>query len=175
LTVLQNAYTPKKDFTMQATYKKTQTGWIIIISCIPALLFLSWIIYYQDVLGKPFGDRPAPSSVYLGIILLLLVLLALFSNLTVTGFPTYIEMKFGIGLIRKKFEYKDIRICSVQKNPWLYGWGIRKIPGGWLYNISGWMSVQLDMKNGKMYRIGTSEPEKLIEFIKSRMSLFGSR
>jgi hypothetical protein len=158
---------------MQATYKKTQTGWIIIISCIPALLFLSWIIYYQDVLGKPFGDRPAPSSFYLGIILLLLVLLALFSNLTVTGFPTYVEMKFGIGLIRKKFEYNDIRTCSVQKNPWYYGWGIRKIPGGWLYNISGLMSVQFDMKNGKMYRIGTEEPEKLEEFIKTRLSLFG--
>jgi len=159
---------------MQATYKKTQTGWIIILSCVPALLFLSWIIYYQDVLCKPFGDKPAPSLVYLGIILLLLILLALFSNLTVTGFPTYLEMKFGIGLVRKKFEYQDIKSCSIQKSPWYYGWGIRKIPGGWLYNVSGLWCVQLDMKNGKIYRIGTDDPEKLVEFIKSRLSLFGS-
>jgi hypothetical protein len=159
---------------MQATYKKTQTGWIIVLSCIPALVFLSWVIYYQEVLGKAFGDKPAPSLVYWGIILLLLAFLALFSNLTVTGFPTYLEMKYGIGLVRKKFEYTDIKYCSVKKNRWFYGWGVRKIPGGWLYNVSGLWCVQIDMKNGKMYQIGTPEPEKLVEFIKSRMSLFGS-
>ncbi|MGB8657651.1 MAG: hypothetical protein WCE90_07685 [Candidatus Zixiibacteriota bacterium] len=158
---------------MEATYKKTQTGWIVILSFIPVLLFLSWIIYYQEVVGKPFGDKPAPSSLYLGLIVFFLLLLALFSTLTVTGFPTYLEIRYGAGLFRKKFEYQDIRSCSIQKNHWFYGWGVRKIPGGWLFNVCGSMSVQLDMKNGKMYRIGTDEPEKLVEFIKSRLSLFG--
>ncbi|MCK4404747.1 MAG: hypothetical protein KAW02_06600 [candidate division Zixibacteria bacterium] len=158
---------------MQVTYRKTQRGWIINLVFIPILLFFAAILYYQEVLGKSLGDRPAPSWFYLAFILLFLILMALFSTLTVTGFPNYIEIKFGIGLIRKKFYYKDIRSCSVQKNPFLYGWGIRKIPGGWLYNVSGSMSVQLDMKDGKMYRIGTAEPQKLGEFIKTRLSLFG--
>ncbi len=158
---------------MQAIYKKTQRGWIINLVFIPILLFFAAILYYQEVLGKPFGDRPAPSWFYLAFILLFLILMALFSTLTVTGFTNFLEIKFGIGLIRKKFNYKDIRSCSVQKNPFLYGWGIRKIPGGWLYNVSGSMSVQLNMKNGKMYRIGTAEPQKLEEFIKTRLSLFG--
>ena len=160
---------------MEAVYKKTQTGWIIILSFIPVFLFLAWIIYYQEVVGRSFGDNPAPSLLYLGIIGLLLLLLVLFSNLTVTGFPTYLEMKYGIGLFRKSFQYQDIRSCSIKKNHWFYGWGVRKIPGGWLYNVSGSMSVQLDMKNGRMYRIGTDEPEKLMEFIKSRIGLFGSK
>jgi hypothetical protein len=158
---------------MQAIYKKTQRGWIINLVLIPILLFFAAILYYQEVLGKPLGDRPAPSWVYFAFILLFLILLGLFSTLTVTGFTSYIEIKFGIGLIRKKFYYKDIRSCSVQKNPILYGWGIRKIPGGWLYNVSGYWSVQLDMKDGKMYRIGTVEPQKLEQFIKVRLSLFG--
>ena len=158
---------------MQAIYRKRQRGWIINLVFIPILLFFAAILYYQEVLGRPLGDRPAPSWFYLGFILLFLILLALFSTLTVTGYPNYIEMKFGIGLIRKKFHYKDIRSCSVQKNPLIYGWGIRKIPGGWLYNVSGSMSVQLDMKDGKMYRIGTADPQKLEEFIKTRLSLFG--
>ena len=140
---------------------------------IPILLFFAAILYYQEVLGRPLGDRPAPSWFYLGFILLFLILMALFSTLTVTGFSDYVEIKFGIGLVRKKFHYKDIQSCSVQKNPFLYGWGIRKIPGGWLYNVSGFMSVQLDMKDGKMYRIGTAEPEKLKQVIKTRLSLFG--
>ena len=33
--------------------------------------------------------------------------------------------------------------------------------------------LALDMKDGKMYRIGTAEPQKLGEFIKTRLSLFG--
>jgi len=158
---------------MQAFYKKTQRGWIINLVFIPILLFFAAILYYQEVLGKPLGDRPAPSWFYLGFALLFLILMALFSTLTVTGFSDYLEIKFGIGLVRKKFYYKNIQSCSVQKNPFLYGWGIRKIPGGWLYNVSGSMSVQLDMKDGKMYRIGTAEPEKLKQVIKTRLSLFG--
>jgi hypothetical protein len=164
---------PKPTLPMQAFYKKTQRGWIINLVFIPILLFFAAILYYQEVLGKPLGDRPVPSWFYLGFVLLFLALLALFSTLTVTGFTNYIEIRFGIGLVRKKFYYKDIQSCSVQKNPFIYGWGVRKIPGGWLYNVSGSMSVQLDMKNGKMYRIGTPEPEKLEQFIKARLNLFG--
>lgn len=159
---------------MQASYKKTQIGWLIIFIFIPIILFFAGFLYYQEVLGKPFGDNPVPSSFFLGFLLLFLIVLALFATLTVTGFPNYIEIKFGIGLIRKKFYYKDIRSCSVQKNPLIYGWGIRKIPGGWLYNVSGSMSVQLGMKDGKMYRIGTAEPQELEQFIKTRLSLFGA-
>lgn len=157
---------------MQAFYKKTQSGWLIILFFIPVILFLSYIIYYQEVLGKPFGNNPGPSIMYFGIIIFLLILLSLFSHLTVTGYMNYLEMKFGIGVIRKKFYYKDIKDFSIEKNPWYYGWGIRRIPGGWLFNVSGCQSVQLNMKNGKMYRIGTDEPKRLEEFIKTRIALF---
>lgn len=158
---------------MQAFYRKTQVGWLMMLIFAPIILFFAGVLYYQKVLGIPFLGEPAPSWLYPVLLLLFLILLGLFSSLTVTGFPNYIEIKFGIGLIRKKFHYKDIRSCSVQKNPLIYGWGIRKIPGGWLYNVSGSMSVQLDMKDGKMYRIGTPEPQELEQFIKTRLSLFG--
>jgi hypothetical protein len=39
--------------------------------------------------------------------------------------------------------------------------GIRKIPGGWLYNISGADAVELTLKGGKRCRIGTDVPEEL--------------
>jgi hypothetical protein len=157
---------------MQAFYTKRQTGWVIILFFIPVILFLSYIIYYQEVLDKPFGENPGPSIMYFGFIIFFLIILSLFSHLTVIGYMNYLEIKFGIGLIRKKFNYQDIRDSSIEKNPWYYGWGIRKIPGGWLYNVSGSESVQLNMKNGKMYRIGTDEPKRLAEFIKSRIDFF---
>jgi hypothetical protein len=157
---------------MQAFYKKRQTGWFIIPPFILVILFMMYIIYRQEVLGKPFGEHPGPTIMYFGLTIFFLILLSLFSHLTVTGYMNYLEIKFGIGLIRKKFNYKDIKDFSIEKNPWYYGWGIRIIPGGWLFNVSGFQTVQLNMKNGKMYRIGTDEPKRLAEFIKSRIDLF---
>ena len=158
---------------MQVFYKKRQTAWLIILLFLPIILFFLYIIYYQEVLGRPFGNRPGPSIMYFGFIMLFLVLLSLFSHLTVIGYTNYLQIRFGIGVIRKKFYFKDIKDYSIEKNPWYYGWGIRKIPDGWLYNVSGSWSVQLNMKDGKMYRIGTEESKKLAGFIKSRIELFG--
>jgi hypothetical protein len=164
---------------MPILYKKRQTGWLIILSFIPIILFMMYIIYRQEVLDKPFGENPGPSIMYFGFGIFFLIILSLFSHLTVigsvTGYNNYLEIKFGIGLLRKKLYFKDIRDCSIEKSPWYYGWGIRKIPGGWLYNVSGSQSVQLNMKDGKIYRIGTDEPKRLAEFIQSRISLFASR
>ena len=36
----------------------------------------------------------------------------------------------------------------------------------WIYNVSGFDAIELTMKNGKIYRIGTDEPEKLEAAIK---------
>jgi hypothetical protein len=159
---------------MQSFYRKKQTGWLLIFIFAPVILFFLFILYYQEVLGRPFGTNPAPSWILLAFLVFFLILLSLFATLTVTGLHDHLEIKFGIGLIRKRFFYRNIRSCSVQKNPAIYGWGIRKIPGGWLYNVSGSWSVQLDMKDGRMFRIGTPEPEKLEQFLKTRLSLFGS-
>jgi hypothetical protein len=158
---------------MQAFYRKRQVGWLLILLFVPIILFFLYIIYHQEVLGKPFGNNPAPSILYFGFIIFFLIILSLFSHLTVTGYTNHLEMRFGTGLIRKKFYYKDIKGCSIEKNPWYYGWGIRKIPKGWLYNVSGSWSVQLNMKDGKIYRIGTAEPKKLAEFVETRIDLFG--
>jgi hypothetical protein len=159
---------------MQSFYRKTQTGWLLIFIFAPVVLFFLFILYHQEVLGRPFGTNPAPSWILLAFLVFFVMLLSLFATLTLTGFGDHLEIKFGIGLIRKRFFYRNIRSCSVQKNPAIYGWGIRKILGGWLYNVSGSWSVQLDMKDGKMFRIGTPEPEKLEQFLKTRLSLFGS-
>jgi hypothetical protein len=57
----------------------------------------------------------------------------------------------------------------VVKNPWYYGWGIHLTPSGWLYNVSGFWAVELQMKNGKKYRIGTDDPEGLVQVIQDKL------
>ena len=49
------------------------------------------------------------------------------------------------------------------KNHWYYGWGIRIWfwPYMWIYNVSGFDAVEITMRDGKMYRIGTDVPTEL--------------
>jgi len=56
----------------------------------------------------------------------------------------------------------EIASVKTVKNHWYYGWGIRLIPHGWLFNVSGFEAIEIVMKNGKVYRIGTDEAEKLM-------------
>ena len=87
--------------------------------------------------------------------------MALFYSLTVEIDETRLIIKFGFGVINKKFILKNIESCHAVRNPWHYGWGIHWTPRGWLYNISGLSAVEIQMKNGKKYRIGTDEPKRL--------------
>jgi len=36
----------------------------------------------------------------------------------------------------------------------------------WIFNVSGFDAIELTMKNGRIYCIGTDEPEKLEAVIK---------
>ena len=85
----------------------------------------------------------------------------LFDSLTVRVSNDLIELRFGIGIIRKQFDVGSIKRASIVKNKWYYGWGIRLTPHGWLYNVAGYDAVEILMHNGKQYRIGTDQPKEL--------------
>lgn len=96
----------------------------------------------------------------------LVVVLSLFSSLTVEIMDRNVICYFGPGLIRKKIALTDIREVQSVRNPWVAGWGIRWIPGRyWLWNVSGLDAVELMLTDGKKFRIGTDEPEKLVRAI----------
>jgi len=74
-----------------------------------------------------------------------------------------LRIKFGYGIFRKRFMLREIISARTVKNHWYYGWGIRLLL--WLrlviYNVSGFDAVEIKMKNGRTYRIGTDEPKNL--------------
>jgi len=85
----------------------------------------------------------------------------LFSSMTVTVGNGVLLVKFGLGIVRRRFMLSEVESCRVVKNPWYYGWGIRRIPGGWFFGVSGFTAVEIKMKSGKRYRIGSDVPEEL--------------
>ena len=120
--------------------------------------------------------RAEPSSYYSGtnfaftaIMIVILLILASFTTLTVSIDENYLRIKFGYGIFRKRFVISEIASVERVKNYWYYGWGIRLWlwPKMWIYNVSGFDAVELVMKNGKVYRIGTNAPGELENAIKA--------
>ena len=142
---------------MMPRYSHTQVGWVIIVPVLVAVAIIAYVLIFHE-----FNWVPLATCIGL------LIALALFAWLTVTGYETYLEMRFGVGLVRKKFAFRDIQSCKKVRNSPVYGFGIRVYPGGWLYNVSGLDAVELQMKNGKKYRIGTDVPDELLRFIQHK-------
>ena len=99
--------------------------------------------------------------------ILILFFLASFSTLQVIVDENFLRIKFGYGIFRKKFPLHEIASVKKARNRWYYGWGIRVWfwPYMWIYNVSGFDTVEIVMKGGKRYRIGTDQPEELEQAI----------
>ena len=131
-------------------YRHTQIGYLHLVLYSALLLFIGYLNIVMDF--NPF--------VLVGLIVIFIVI-GIFTRLTVAVDGQMIKIQFGLGVIRKVFPLKDIEAYCVVKNPWYYGWGIRFTPRGWLFNVSGFSAIELQMKSGKRYRIGTDDPDNL--------------
>ena len=140
------------------TYKHRQIGYVIQVSMCIAAVFAAGI---SCCTARPL----IPWA--LSVICVLTVFL--FGSLTIEITDKKLKWSFGIGLVRKNIDMANVTSVEPVKNPWLYGWGIHLTPHGWLYNVSGWEAVQIRLKNGKQFRLGTDEPEALAGAITSAM------
>jgi hypothetical protein len=131
-------------------YKHTQmAGWPVLIPTGLAVM-VSTVIGFT--LESIFG---------IALAIILIFLLALFYSLTVAVDDSHITLSYGIGLIRIRIPLSRILAVERVRNKWFHGWGIRWIPGGRLYNVSGLQAVELVMVDDTRIRIGTDEPFKL--------------
>lgn len=140
------------------TYSHTQFGTLMVLVFL-AILPLTFL---------PAWLAGAGHVSWIGPLVLLLVLTA-FYNLTVQIDAEHVRIRFGIGLIRKRFPLDQIASCRPVKNSWASGWGIRLTPNGWLFNVSGLDAVELKMQNGKTVRIGTDQPQALATAIEQAL------
>lgn len=144
---------------MPVPYRHTQFGTVIIIGLLAGIV---------AIVVSVFETRDWPGLIVAGV--LLLAVLAL-TSLTVSVDGEAVRFHFGIGLIRKTYLLSDIESIRVVRNSWLYGWGIRYTPHGWLYNVSGLGAVELQLRSGKKLRIGSDEPELLADAVNEALGV----
>ena len=150
-------------------YENTQPGTFIRV------MTGSWVVFFGvlAVVMLALGQKEA--AIGLGVVTVMLavingIVFALFHSLTVRVSRSEIALSFGVGLIRKQFPIGDISRVSIVQNRWYNGFGIRKIRGGWLYNVSGFDAVEIQLKNERKYRIGTNQPKELLAAVESALA-----
>ncbi len=123
------------------------------------VLYLIVIVVVVSTFGDEMGASGVVSMLLGGAVVALA--LAVFSRLTVTVDTDEVQVAFGLGWPRKRIERSDVISHEPVRNSWIYGWGIRWIKGGRLWNVWGLDAVEIVRANGKKFRIGTDEPKKL--------------
>ena len=89
-----------------------------------------------------------------------------FSRLMVTIEDAKLSASFGPGRPRKTIELSDVASATPVRNSWFQGWGIRKISGGWMYNVWGLDAIEFEMTSGKRIRIGTNDVDDLLASVR---------
>ena len=102
--------------------KKTQTGWVFIITLGALSIFTLFLEQGKEV-------SPIVLSAFAFVLLMSY-------KLTVKADDEGVSFSMGIGLIRRKFKYENIEACKVI-HYFPIGYGIRFRLGSTLYNVSG--------------------------------------
>lgn len=135
-------------------YRHTQTGWPTLLALGAGLGLLG-----DQVRRRGFTSWAALSAgaiVGAGI---------LTSRLTIEVTDDAVQASFGPGWPKKKIPLDTIESVAPVRNPWWYGWGIRWTPSGPLWNVAGLDAVELRLRDGKRFRLGTDEPAALTDAI----------
>lgn len=147
-------------------YEHTQPGHVIRISLLAAAVVMLVIL----LAAAESAPLPAQAAL-IAAMGLDLVAAWLFGSLTVTVDSEALEIRFGPGLIRKRWPLDSIVSCRPVRNSFLYGWGIHWTFGGWVFNVSGFGAVEVTLRSGRRFRIGSDEPAALAEAIRAAAGL----
>ncbi len=139
-------------------YRHHQIGWPALIGSVPP--FVVGLIVVDA--GVPIGSLLVAAAP---------IVFFLLGWLTVTVTDGALDARFGVGLIGKRTALERIASATIVRNPWYYGWGLRRIPDGWLYNVAGFDAVELTLADGGILRVGTDEPAALKAAIATRVAL----
>ena len=140
-------------------YEHTQVGYLIIVAMAAAMVLIGIILANAGI-----------NWIAIGVLVVMAIALVLFLSLTVVIWEKELEVRFGPGLIRKRFKLNEIQSCQAVEIPWYHGWGIRLTSNGMLFRVSGFQAVGINLRTGKRYLIGTDVPQELEEAIRQAIN-----
>ena len=138
---------------MEPDYKHTQYGVLMFVVFIIVGILVTVVAIAIIAEGRV--------SAAMIMILVTLVFVAMFYSSTVEVFAGRVRFWFGIGVVRKTILLNEIQSTKTVVNPWYYFWGIKSIPGGWLYAIAPGPALEITLEDGKVIHFGSNQPGEL--------------
>ena len=106
------------------TYKHTQIGYLMILVAVAVLALFART--YITTAAEPVSIDSGNNLLTTATMILVLYILISFTTLQVYIDKTYLHIKFGYGIYKKKFPLNEIVSAKTVKNRRWYGWGIRR-------------------------------------------------
>jgi hypothetical protein len=143
----------------------SQFGKFSVAIMFPLFIFSLIMLIYIGL------DDITTAIIFSSVTLTLLICRLIFYKLTITIDSSFVSFRMGLGLVSRRYLISDIKSCKSVKNSMLTGVGIRMLPNGWLYNVSGLYSIELTFRNRKsIVRIGTDKPDEIASEINKMIS-----
>ncbi|MCQ8877969.1 hypothetical protein NQT69_08175 [Pseudoalteromonas shioyasakiensis] len=128
----------------------------VILAWIGSFVGLAWYLIGADM----------PLMVFAGILVLVGFI---FHGLTIKVDNETIGWGFGPGLFGQTLMLADIVEAKPVENSFRHGIGLRITHDGWVYTVSGFSAVQLTMKDGSQYRLGTNDQAGLLSALDGKI------
>jgi hypothetical protein len=157
-----------------ARYNTTQSG------TLGALLLSSTAILSGSALAIAKGWVSAPKEgasrgaiAFLGAAAVTGACAALFSTLTIAEHAAGISVTFGpLALFKTSIAFAEIAAVAPGRSKWYHGLGMRYSlgkGGGWRWAVSGSDVVEITMKTGAVFAVGTADAQGLVELLKAKI------
>jgi hypothetical protein len=117
-------------------------------------------------LPEAFDDSSFAGWAVTATLVVIAALTVWFSKLAVTIQDTTLTAAFGLGRPHKTIDLSDVVTAKPVRNTWTQGTGIRKISGGWMYNVWGLDAIEFTLHSGEIVRIGTNDLENLLASVR---------
>ncbi len=129
----------------------------VVLGWIGGFVALAWSLIGADT----------PLMVFAGI---LVVTAFVFHGLTIRVDSQTISWAFGPGIAGQTLQLSDIVEVKAVQNSFRHGIGMRITFDGWIYSVSGFSAVQLTLKDGMQYRLGTNDQQGLLAALDSKIA-----
>lgn len=114
---------------------------------------------------------PLAAWVMLSVPIINALVLLVLGCLTIRMDASHLTWSFGwLGWPVWKVALADIQFAESTSTTFLEGLGIKKTAEGMLYNATGKLAVRLKLRNGKMIRLGTQDPQRLLSYLTPRLN-----
>lgn len=127
-----------------------------VLAWIGGFVALAWGLIGADV----------PLMIFAGILVLVGFL---FHALTIKVDNEKISWAFGPGVAGQSIALKEIASVKAVQNSYRHGIGMRITHDGWVYTVSGFSAIELTLKDGSLYRVGTNDQNALLAVLNEKI------